>query len=434
MYVTLEEVDMDHRDPRWIGAWWLGFIVFGIISIFLAAPLPFFPRRMKMSPKDIAKGKFQERPMMQDCSFRKKFKMSVTSYRRIVRNPIYMLTCVSQIFNMMAVGGWSAFSSKFMMTHFNIPLYLANYILAGANISTVAMGTFFGGLLTRKIAMTPRNVYRMMTFFFMFNVIFVALAMTMSCPQPTIVGHSLDVPGYVDAPSQNCTPNCSCQSDGFYPICGSNKVNYHSPCSAGCAELLRNGRMFSNCSCIPDGRAEAGLCEDVCSNLIPWVIFIFLASISDAFKIPPTIVAIMRSVDDTDKAAGLGLFSCATSGLGWGLSPILFGKMLDVSCYIWQSPCLSTGACELYDLRLFRLSFHGLCVLCKGLSLACLLYLMVWTRNWQEWKSSQNTELSEKVDVKYTKVSSGNMILNSEKQDLVENEDDTHRTSGIHLN
>lgn len=86
--------------------------------------------------------------------------------------------------------------------------------------------------------------------------------------------------------------------------------------------------------------------------------------------------------------------------------------MLDVSCYIWQSPCLSTGACELYDLRLFRLSFHGLCVLCKGLSLACLLYLMVWTRNWQEWKSSQNTELSEKVDVKYTKVSSGNMILN----------------------
>lgn len=66
------------------------------------------------------------------------------------------------------------------------------YVAAGANISTVAMGTFFGGLLTRKIALTPRNVYRMMTFFFMFNVIFVALAMTMSCPQPTIVGHSLE--------------------------------------------------------------------------------------------------------------------------------------------------------------------------------------------------------------------------------------------------
>lgn len=59
---------MDPRDPRWIGAWWLGFVVVGAVSILLSIPLPFFPRRLKLSPKDIAKGKVQERPSTQERS------------------------------------------------------------------------------------------------------------------------------------------------------------------------------------------------------------------------------------------------------------------------------------------------------------------------------------------------------------------------------
>ncbi|XP_056013637.1 solute carrier organic anion transporter family member 2B1-like isoform X2 [Ostrea edulis] len=316
MYVTLEDVDMNPRDPRWIGAWWLGFVVFGTISIFLASPLALFPRQMKMSAKDIAKGKIQERTIVEKCSFSEKIKLSMTSYSRIVRNPNYLLTIAMNVFMLMSVGGWAGFSSKFLMTHFNIPLYLANYILAGANISAVAVGSFLGGLLTRKIAMTPRNVYRIMAFFYVLNFIFMVLAMTMSCPQPTVVGpNQSSIPGYVDVTSQNCSLDCSCGDNDFYPICGSNKVNYHSPCFAGCQELLRNGRKFSNCTCIPDGRAEAGFCEDVCPNLIPWVIFIFLSSITAAMKIAPSIIANIRCVDDRDKASAIGLNSCLTAGL-----------------------------------------------------------------------------------------------------------------------
>lgn len=61
-------------------------------------------------------------------------------------------------------------------------------ISAGAHMLTVSVGTFLGGLLTRKISMIPRNVYKMILCFYSLNTIFLAVAMLMSCPQPTIIG------------------------------------------------------------------------------------------------------------------------------------------------------------------------------------------------------------------------------------------------------
>ena len=49
---SLSETDITPRDPRWIGAWWLGFLIFGVISIFPALPLFCFPQRYKPKDKD----------------------------------------------------------------------------------------------------------------------------------------------------------------------------------------------------------------------------------------------------------------------------------------------------------------------------------------------------------------------------------------------
>jgi hypothetical protein len=78
VFMYLTDVDMNPRDPRWIGAWWLGFVVFGMASLFLALPLALFPKQMKMSAKDIAKGKIQERTIVEECSFSGKIKRNYT--------------------------------------------------------------------------------------------------------------------------------------------------------------------------------------------------------------------------------------------------------------------------------------------------------------------------------------------------------------------
>ena len=50
--IRIVEVPISPRHPAWIGAWWLGFLVFGLISMLIGFPLLCFPRRMK--PKPIA--------------------------------------------------------------------------------------------------------------------------------------------------------------------------------------------------------------------------------------------------------------------------------------------------------------------------------------------------------------------------------------------
>lgn len=39
------------RDPNWIGAWWLGFLVFGIMAMLSAIPIFIFPRRLSGNTK-----------------------------------------------------------------------------------------------------------------------------------------------------------------------------------------------------------------------------------------------------------------------------------------------------------------------------------------------------------------------------------------------
>ena len=45
-----EDVDITPSDPRWIGAWWLGFLVFGSFAVVFSIPLMCFPRRMRAKP------------------------------------------------------------------------------------------------------------------------------------------------------------------------------------------------------------------------------------------------------------------------------------------------------------------------------------------------------------------------------------------------
>lgn len=37
-------IPTSHNDPRYLGNWWLGFLIIGIVLVFLSIPLWFFPR------------------------------------------------------------------------------------------------------------------------------------------------------------------------------------------------------------------------------------------------------------------------------------------------------------------------------------------------------------------------------------------------------
>ncbi|BFZ20986.1 hypothetical protein BsWGS_24025 [Bradybaena similaris] len=99
MYVTLEATQLTPRHPKWIGAWWLGYLVFGLFSLVVAVPLFCFPRRLprnrtkdKRSSSETTARKskdcsltLKEPPLLQNSATEKQRAIKRTSFRDRVK-------------------------------------------------------------------------------------------------------------------------------------------------------------------------------------------------------------------------------------------------------------------------------------------------------------------------------------------------------------
>ena len=39
-------MDINNEDPSWLGAWWVGFFIYGIATLALSVPMFMFPKRI----------------------------------------------------------------------------------------------------------------------------------------------------------------------------------------------------------------------------------------------------------------------------------------------------------------------------------------------------------------------------------------------------
>lgn len=54
LYVDPKEkpAGLTDKHPAWVGAWWLGFIVCAVLSLFVALPLMMFPKHLPIISKE----------------------------------------------------------------------------------------------------------------------------------------------------------------------------------------------------------------------------------------------------------------------------------------------------------------------------------------------------------------------------------------------
>lgn len=75
-------------DPRWIGAWWLGFVIVGILLFIVSLPMLFYPFQFKGAS-------------VKASDMKEKMKSSggsIDAAKRFVKNPIVMLYLIGNIF------------------------------------------------------------------------------------------------------------------------------------------------------------------------------------------------------------------------------------------------------------------------------------------------------------------------------------------------
>ncbi|KAK7091376.1 solute carrier organic anion transporter family member 4A1-like [Littorina saxatilis] len=371
---------IDANNPRWVGAWWIGFLISGTIAILISLPIFGFPKAMPGSEKyreerekEVYKGKFQKADSEKQPLG---LKHIVTSAKVLLTNPTFMFLNLAAASEGIVISGFSTFGPKFIEFQFGLPSSTAAQYVGLMAIPGGGGGTFVGGWLVNRFNW---DVRRILKFCIAATVVTVCLGLIflIHCPnlpfagisndymQPRSTGKLLD-PVNMDAA---CNTDCGCSLYDYNPVCGRDNVMYYSPCYAGCqASFAGEGKKHSNCSCVTYNytaadvaagdywQVQEGKCENDCPYLVIFLSIFAFILFGIFITSMPALSASLRCVTQDQRSFAMGIQWIIARCLGSIPGPILFGKMLDLTCLVWQTSCQGDGTCFYYDNQ--RMSYN----------------------------------------------------------------------------
>ncbi|NXM92235.1 SO2B1 protein, partial [Oenanthe oenanthe] len=340
--VSTAEVPLTSQDPRWVGAWWLGFLVAASLVALCALPYFFFPREM---PKEV--------PLV--------LPGFPAVLLRNLRHPVYLLVVLAQVNISAMVAGLATFMGKFLERQFSLTASLANMIIGAVNIPGAMVGIVVGGAILKRFQMSLRQCSALCLLGMLLCLLAAFPLLFLGCPTQRVAGVTYwDSSGF-GPHSLECSAQCRCPETGFNPVCGSDGVEFTSPCSAGCSSAHSHAAgsilNYSGCSCVagPAGLARPGACGTSCSHLlVPFVVLSCLAGILASTSHTPSFMLILRSIQPEDKSFAVGIQFMLLRVLAWMPGPVLYGSAIDTACVLWERRCERRAACRYYDNTLFR--------------------------------------------------------------------------------
>ncbi|XP_046584239.1 solute carrier organic anion transporter family member 2A1-like [Haliotis rubra] len=378
--VDLSPTSLTPQDPRWIGAWWLGFLVFGGVSVVTAVPLFFFPKKIKgrqFVPSDDDK----------EQTFCGKVKDLPLSLFRVVSNPVYTVNNLAMVTGTIAAVGLISFGAKYLETIFNIPAWKSNLFLGVIVVITTILGTFLGGVIATRFKLERSGCLKVMIGTYVLATLAQCLNFQFWCDNQTIRGLQRNQERVVldEGPS-----TCDCLNVPFLPVCKGN-VTFFSPCHAGCHN--QTDTTYGGCLSAGGGSVSPSFCDTGCPYLYPYVAATALFALSGSIAIVPGYLVLIRSVAEKDKAMAVGLYSCSVSVLVYLPVPIVYGKIIDTTCIVWNYACGARGSCALYDLVDLRLKITGMNV-CGNAVTAVLSVMALFLLKWRNNKPEKSKKLA----------------------------------------
>ncbi|XP_016042406.1 solute carrier organic anion transporter family member 2B1 isoform X2 [Erinaceus europaeus] len=424
LYVDIDQmppggVSLTPKDPRWVGAWWLGFLVAAGTVALAAIPYFFFPRELPkekqelhfwqralasassptcrdvVSPSEQSSKESQEKQnglaqVAQNLTVIQFIKVFPKVLLRTLCHPIFLLVVLAQVCLSSMVAGMATFLPKFLELQFSVTASFANLLIGCFTIPSAIVGIVVGGILIKRLHLGSLRSSILCLLGALLCLLLSLPLFFMGCSTHQIAG-IFHHPGTQPELQQflDCMKPCSCPSDDFNPVCDPvTRVEYLTPCQAGCTgrglqEAANKSQVvYSNCSCVPRGSPMLeGSCESACSHLVlPFMLLVSLGAALGSLTHTPSFMLILRGVKKEDKTLAVGIQFMLLRVLAWMPSPVIHGIAIDTTCVHWAKSCGRRAVCRYYDHYLLRTRFLGLQFFFKMGCLICFILILIILR------------------------------------------------------
>uniref|UniRef100_A0A8C3GB75 Solute carrier organic anion transporter family member n=1 Tax=Cyclopterus lumpus TaxID=8103 RepID=A0A8C3GB75_CYCLU len=373
--VDLDSVTINYKDSRWVGAWWLGFIVTGTVILLSSIPFWFLPKSLPKQGQEESHSTGTELfiPTISLCSppdF-------IPSLRRLFKNSIFTMMILTYLVSVNGFIGMITFKPKYMEQVFGQSASKAIFLIGILNLPAVALGIITGGLILKRFKLGVIGAARVSITASVGSLCLLFIQIFIYCDKAEVAGLTVSYQGdsQVSYNQQTllsqCNMGCSCSVKHWDPVCAYNGVTYASPCLAGCQTFTGIGRdmMFHNCTCARETMTpainmsvELGQCprRSNCDHIFKiYMALSALGSFISACGGTPGYIVL--SIQKDLKSLALGMQTLIVRTLGGIPPPIYFGALIDRTCLKWGTKqCGGRGACRLYDADKFRMTFLGL--------------------------------------------------------------------------
>ncbi|XP_025419065.1 solute carrier organic anion transporter family member 5A1-like isoform X2 [Sipha flava] len=362
-----------NEDPRWVGAWWMGWTPIGISCLAFSTTMLLFPRTL---PRAAARKKEKSEKITKPISTD-----FVTSIKRILTNRILLFGSASNSFFVLGLIGYWTFMPKYMETQFRQTAAKSNFASGAIGILSSGLGVITSGMIISKFKPPPRSLALWNFVSQSLEVIGHLLYISLGCTMDNLHGQwNSDRTWNL---TMDCNADCNCgQSMRYNPICSFDRsTTFYSPCYAGCAQestVTGGVKTYSNCTCIGGlGTANEGTCPIDCTRdfIIFLVVMGMMRFLSSSGRAGSTIIH-FRCVRPEDKSLSLGFAEVVLALVAFLPGPVMYGTIVDTTCLVWGRKCGTNGNCWLYDGN--RLKYYLNITSACFLTVGTLLDIGVW--------------------------------------------------------
>ncbi|XP_059808465.1 solute carrier organic anion transporter family member 3A1-like [Hypanus sabinus] len=404
VFIDTSKLDISPEDPRWIGAWWGGFLLSGALLFFSALFMFGFPQSLAIKsdrmpesematlPQNIPQqferpkpgnGVMELRQPAHSLSCFQQMRVIPKVTKHLLSNPVFTCIVLAACMEIAVVAGFAAFLGKYLEQQFNLSASSANQLLGMTAIPCACLGIFLGGLLVKKLSLTALGAVRMAMLVNLISTGCYISFLFLGCDTGPIAG--VTVPygnsSVSDAdldPYAPCNSDCNCKTTAYNPVCGSDGVTYLSSCFAGCSSVnltscaCLNIGPVKNATVIP-GKCPSPGCQEA---FLTFMCVMCVCSLIGAMAQTPAIIILIRAVNPELKSYALGVLFLLLRLLGFIPPPLIFGAGIDSTCLFWTTICGELGACMLYDNVVYRYLYISIAITLK--TLAFILYTTTW--------------------------------------------------------